>query len=64
MLIAKVNGAKDIKEFRPINMMSCIYKLISKVLTKRLSEFLGKVIGKRQHAFLEDKNSECCNGGQ
>lgn len=37
VLIEKVEGAKNIKDFRSISLVGWIYKLISKVLAKRLS---------------------------
>lgn len=46
-----MEGAKNIKNFRPISLVWCIYKLIYKV--QRFSKLLGEVIGERQHAFVE-----------
>lgn len=40
-LIPKKRGAKEFNEFRPISLVGCIYKLIAKVLAKRLPEVLG-----------------------
>lgn len=44
ILIAKVGGATNIKEFRPISLM-CVYKLIAKVLIGRMAKVLVKIIG-------------------
>ena len=35
-LIPKKNNALNIKDFRPINLVSSVYKLLSKVLANRL----------------------------
>lgn len=43
------------KEFRPISLVGYFYKLISKVLVRRLSKVLGKVIGESQNAFVEGR---------
>lgn len=43
------------KDFRLICLVRYIYKLISTVLSKRMSKVLRKVIGKCQHAFMEDR---------
>lgn len=51
-LIPKRIGANEFKEFRPISLVGCIYKLIVKVLARRLSKVLGEVIGDCQHAFV------------
>lgn len=45
VIIPKVVGANNIKEFRLISLVGSLYKLISKVLAKRMSKVLGKVIG-------------------
>lgn len=55
VLIAKVEGVKDIKQFRPINLVGCIFKLISKVLARKLTKVLGDLIGDCQHAFVEGR---------
>lgn len=62
VLIPKMEGANDIKQFRPISLVGCIYKLISKVLTKRLSKVLKEVIGENRHAFVKDRQIECGSG--
>lgn len=51
-LIPKKDGAQCLREFRPISLISCIYKVISKVLAKRLSKVLEKVISENQSAFI------------
>lgn len=44
----------SIKEFRSINPVGCIYKLIAKVLAKRMIQVKEQVIGESQHAFVKD----------
>ncbi|XP_072054162.1 uncharacterized protein [Arachis hypogaea] len=36
-LAPKFTGAKEIKDFRPISMVGCVYKVIFKVMVKRIS---------------------------
>lgn len=52
VFISKVVGAKDIKNFRSISLVGSIYKLIFKVLAKRLSMVLGEAIGENQNVFV------------
>ena len=40
-------------EFKPISLVGCIYKIISKILSTRLKKVLNKVIDLRQIVFLE-----------
>lgn len=54
-LIPKKDGANEFKDFRPISLEGCIYKLIAKVLDRRLSKILGEVIRECQHAFVGDR---------
>ncbi|RLN39154.1 hypothetical protein C2845_PM01G41450 [Panicum miliaceum] len=51
-LIPKVRGATNIKQFRPICLLNVIYKIITKVLTVRLTRVVAKVIGESQTAFI------------
>lgn len=51
-LIAKKRATKDVKYFRLISLVGCIYKIILKVLTNRLSKVIGEIIGECQHAFM------------
>lgn len=51
-LIPKKEGAQSLQEFRPISLIGCVYKVISKVLAKRLSKVLEGVISESQSAFI------------
>jgi len=51
-LIPKKAGATNIKDFRPISMVGCIYKLLSKVLARRLRGVVGDLISMNQNAFV------------
>lgn len=56
MLIPKVNGPTNIKQFRPICLLNVIYKIITKVLTIKLTMIAGKVVGLSQTAFIPNGN--------
>jgi len=51
-LIPKKVGATNIKDFRPISLVGCIYKLLSKVLVRRLRGVIGNLISMNQNAFV------------
>jgi hypothetical protein len=51
-LIPKKAGAMEIKDFRPISLISGVYKIISKVLTSRLNSVMGKLVSHTQSAFV------------
>ena len=52
-LIPKISGAKKIQEFRPICLLRCPYKLITKVLDNRVAVFADKLISRHQNAFYQ-----------
>ena len=54
-LIPKKCNAVNIKDFRPINFVSNVYKLLSKVLANRLRVVLDKLISKTQNAFVGER---------
>ena len=51
-LIPKVEGAKEIKEFRPISMVRSVHKVISKILPNGLRNVIPKLVGETQSAFV------------
>jgi hypothetical protein len=57
-LIPKVFGAAKLKDFRPISLVSGIYKIISKVLANRLRLVLSRIISTPQNAFVEGTLSQ------
>ena len=54
-LISKVHGAKKIKDFRPINLVGEIYKIIAKVLTNKMRRVMDRVISKPQNVFVKSR---------
>jgi hypothetical protein len=54
-LILKVSGASELKDFRPISLMSGIYKIISKVLANRLRLVINNIISTPQSTFAKGR---------
>lgn len=44
VLIPKVRGATSIKDFKPISLDVSVYKLIGKVLTRRMAKVIRRVM--------------------
>jgi hypothetical protein len=54
-LIPKFQGAKEVKDFRPISLVGGVYKIISKVLANRMRRVMDKIISKPQNAFVKGR---------
>lgn len=51
ILIPKVKGASQIKNFRPISRMTSLYKTVEEVLSNRLKEVLAEGVDCNQCAL-------------
>jgi hypothetical protein len=49
-LLPKVAGATKMQQFRPICLLNCLYKWITKVLTIRIAPYAEKLISVEQIA--------------
>nr|GEV14736.1 probable fructokinase-5 [Tanacetum cinerariifolium] len=54
-LIPKVLDAKFVSDFRPISLIGCVYKVITKVLANRLMEVISDLVSDTQSAFVSGK---------
>lgn len=52
VLIPKINGAAEVRDFRPISLSNSIYLIIAKVLANRLRRFMDNLISPFQSAFI------------
>ncbi|KAM0041794.1 putative RNA-directed DNA polymerase [Helianthus debilis subsp. tardiflorus] len=55
-LIPKVSDPSTLKDYRPINLIGCLSKVVSKLLALRLKKVVGKLIGMEQSAYIEGRN--------
>ena len=51
-LIAKCDNPAGFKDFRPISMVGCVYKIIAKLLARRLQGVMGSLVGPNQSSFI------------
>lgn len=50
--IPKVTDPLGLGDFRPISLIGCYYKIITKILADRFKKVIGKLIGESQNAFI------------
>lgn len=56
ILIPKKEESCGLHQFRPVSLIGSLYKIIAKVLARRLKAVIGKLIREVQSAFNEGRN--------
>ncbi|CAI5480107.1 unnamed protein product [Closterium sp. Yama58-4] len=56
VLLHKKGDADQLGNYRPITLLTVMYKLVTKIMATRLKRVLGKVLSKEQHGFLPGKS--------
>ncbi|XP_022002156.1 uncharacterized protein LOC110899580 [Helianthus annuus] len=54
-LVPKIKDPVDLNNYRPINLVGVISKVVSKILANRLKTVIGKVVSNSQSAFIKGK---------
>jgi hypothetical protein len=54
-LIPKVSSPLSLGDFRPMSLLGCLYKLLAKVLSKRLARVMDPLVASTQSAFLKGR---------
>ena len=55
ILIPKVLEPQNLNQYKPISLIGCIYKIVAKVLARRL-KMMPKIIDERRSAFIEGRH--------
>ncbi|GKB50883.1 RNA-directed DNA polymerase, eukaryota [Tanacetum coccineum] len=55
VLIPKKADPLGFSDYRPISLIGCVYKVISKILASRLAKVIPSIIGPNQTAFIEGR---------
>ena len=53
---SKVDGVPDVSELRPITLLNCDYKILSKSFVKRLGPVMPQIIKSGQLCSVDEKN--------
>jgi hypothetical protein len=54
-IIPKEKDAKTMKNFRPISLLNCSYKIFTRVLTSRMGGVSDRLITSNQYAFIKGR---------
>ena len=54
-LIPKIDNPSSLDDFRPISLCNCIYKVISKIIARRIKRILSSNISIEQFGFLKGR---------
>ncbi len=55
-LIPKKGDTSQLKNWRPISLLSCLYKVISRALNNRLKQVTGYILSRAQKGFTSDRH--------
>ena len=50
-----MEDATSMKNFRPISLINCSFKIFSKVLTVRLGKIINRLVSPNQSAFIQGR---------
>jgi Reverse transcriptase (RNA-dependent DNA polymerase) len=54
-LLPKEPDATVIQNFRPISLVDCSYKIISKILTNMMTGFMNTIVDEAQATFIKGR---------
>ncbi|GJZ10125.1 RNA-directed DNA polymerase, eukaryota [Tanacetum coccineum] len=54
-LIPKVMDAKLVNDFRPISLIGCVYKVVTKIFANRLALIISNIVSNTQSAFVSER---------
>ena len=55
VLIPKLSNPSSVNHYRPISLCNVVYKIISKILVKKLRPLLDKLVSPSQSAFIPNR---------
>ena len=55
-LIPKVDDSQFLNDYRPISLIGCMYKIVTKLLAKRMKKVMPFIIDETQSAFIEGRH--------
>lgn len=60
VLVSKISNPTTASDFRPISLLNCCVKLLTKLLAERLQLSILKIIHKNQYGFIRSRTIQDC----
>ena len=61
-LIPKKGTPETVNDYRPISLLNCVLKVLTKVLAERLQKWILKVVHRNQYGFIKSRTIQDCLG--
>ncbi|XP_073357917.1 uncharacterized protein [Aegilops tauschii subsp. strangulata] len=59
-LIPKIQSLETVNDYRPITLLNCCLKILTKLLANRLQRVILKIIHRNQYGFLKGRSIQDC----
>jgi hypothetical protein len=59
-LVPKVNNPVRVNDYRPISLLSCVLKLLTKLLANRIQPTVLRIVHKNQYGFIKSRSIQDC----
>jgi retron-type reverse transcriptase len=59
-LIPKVSNPEGVNDYRPITLLNCVLKIITKLLANILQKIVLRIVHKNQYGFLKGRTIQDC----
>ena len=60
MLVRKKLAPESVNDYRPISLLNCVLKVITKILSERLQRWILKVVHRNQYGFIKTRTIQDC----
>jgi hypothetical protein len=60
VLVPKISSPITVSDFRPISLLNCCVKLLTKLLVERLQLIILKIIHKNKYGFIRSRTIQDC----
>jgi hypothetical protein len=61
-LVPKINNPETISDYRPISLLNCSIKILTKLLADRLQQVIIPLIHRNQYGFIRSRSIQDCLG--